>query len=76
MEEQKKRKEHEELTRKHRMKRGSSKKRETLRCQLNKERIQRKGNRRERCEINDQNVHGKIEKSLHVRHILSNINMT
>ena len=47
MEEQKKREEHEELNRKHRTERESSKKRKTLKCQLNKERLRRKGNRRE-----------------------------
>ena len=69
MEEQKKRKEHKELTRKHRTKRESLKKRETLKRQMNKERLQRKGNMREKCEITHQIVCGKTEKSLHIRHI-------
>ena len=84
MEEQKKREEYEELTRERRTEKESLKKRKTLKRQLNKERLRRKGNRREKCNINGQNVHGKIEKSLHVRHILiihmalnkSNINLS
>ena len=70
MEDQKKREEHEELTRKRRTKKESLKKRQTLKCQLNKEGVRRKRNKMEKCEINGQNAHGKTEKNLHVKHIL------
>jgi len=71
MEEQKKREKHEELTRKCKIEKESSKKRKVLKCQLNKERLRRKGNKRGDCEINGQNMRGKTKKSLHVRHILT-----
>ena len=71
MEEQGKKEEHEELTREHKIEKESLKKRQTLKCQLNKERLRRKGNRREKCEINGQNVHGKTKKSLHLKNILT-----
>ena len=71
MEEQKKREEHKELTRKHKTERKSLKKRETLKHQMNKEWLQRKGNMREKCKITSQNLCKKTEKSLHVRHILT-----
>ena len=54
MEEQKKREEHEELTKKCRTEKESSKKRK----------------KEGKCEINGQNVRGKTEESLHIRHIL------
>ena len=71
MEEQKKRAEHEELTRKRRTEKESLKKRQTLKCQLNKEGVRRKRNKREKCEINSQNVCGKTKKNLHIEHILT-----
>ena len=71
MEEQKKRKEHEELTRELKTEKESLKKRKTLERQLNKERKWRKGKRREKGKINGQNVREKTEESLHVKHILT-----
>ena len=71
MEEQKKREEHEELMRERITEKESLKKRKTLECQLNKERKWRKGKRRENGEINSQNVRGKTEESLYVKHILT-----
>ena len=71
MEEQEKRREHEELTRKCKTEKESLKERQTLKCQLNKEGVLRKRNRRKKCEINGQNVRGKTEKNLHVKRILT-----
>ena len=70
MEKQKKREEHKELTRERKTEKESLKKRKSLECQLNKERKQRKGKMREKGEIKGQNMHGKTEESLHIRHIL------
>ena len=71
MEEQEKREEHEELTRKRRTEKESLKEKQTLKCQLNKEGVQRKRNRREKCKINGQNVRRKTEKNLRVERILT-----
>ena len=71
MEEQKKKQEHEELTKERRTKKGSLKEKQTLKWKLNKERLQRKENMREKCEISDQNTRGKTEKCLHVERILT-----
>ena len=71
MEEQKKREEYEELTRERRTEKESLKKRKTLERQLNKERKRRKGIKREKCKINGQDMRGKTEESLHIKHILT-----
>ena len=51
MEEQKKKQEHEELTRERGTEKGNLKKIQTLKRKLNKERLQKKGNRREKRKI-------------------------
>ena len=49
----------------------SSEKKQTLEQNLNKEKIQRKGKRREKCKTSGQNTHGKTETCLHDKHILA-----
>ena len=73
MEEPKKKKEHEELTRKRRTEKGSSDEKQTLQ-KIYKEKIQKKGKRRETCKTSGQNTRGKTETCSHDEHILA-INM-
>ena len=54
MEESEKKKYHGELTRNRRTEKGSSKKKQTLERKLNKEKIQKKGKRREKCKTSGQ----------------------
>ena len=56
MEEPKKKQEHEGLTRERRIEKRSSEKKQTLEHKLNKEKIQRKGKRREKCKTSSQNM--------------------
>ena len=65
MEELEKKQEHEEFTKERRIVKGSLKEKQTLEWKLNKEEMQKKGNRREKCEISGQNMCGKTEKCLH-----------
>ena len=71
MEEPKKKKEHEELTGKRRTQKGSSEEKRTLEQKLNKEKIQKKGKRREKCKTSGQNTHGKIETCSNDERILA-----
>ena len=56
-------KEYEELTRKSKIEKGSSKEKRTLEQKLNKEKLQKKGKRREKCKTSGQN---KLRKTKHV----------
>ena len=58
MEEHEKKQEHEELTKERMIEKGSLKERTTLEWKLNKEIIQKKGNKKEKCEISGQNMCG------------------
>ena len=71
MEEPKKKKKHEELTSKRRTEKGSLEEKWTLEQKLNKEKIQKKGKRREKCKTSGQNTHGKIETCSHDKCILA-----
>ena len=46
-------------------------KKQTLERKLNKEKIQKKGKRREKCKTSGQNIHGKSETCLHNERILA-----
>ena len=71
MEEPEKKKEHEELTRKCRIEKGSPEEKRTLEQKLNKEKIQKKGKRREKCKTSSQNMRGKTETCPHTERILA-----
>ena len=68
MEEPEKKKKHKELTSKCRTDKGSSGEKQTLEQNLNKEKIQKKGKRRE---TSGQNRHGKAKACLHNKRILA-----
>ena len=68
MEELEKKQKHKEFTKERKIEKGSLKEKQTLEWKLNKEETQKKGNRREKCEISGQNMRGKTEKRLHHKH--------
>ena len=71
MEESKKKQEHGGLTRKCRTEKGSLEKKQTLEQKLNKEKIQRKGKRREKWKTSGQNMRRKTKTCLHDKLILA-----
>ena len=60
--ESEKKKYYEELTRKCKTEKGGLEKKQTLQRKLNKEKIQKKGKRREKCKTSGQNMHGKTKR--------------
>ena len=71
MEEPKKKKKHEELTSKRRTEKGSLEEKWTLEQKLNKEKIQKKGKRREKCKTSGQNMRRKTKTCPHDERILA-----